>query len=605
MKRLTLLCVLLSLGLMATPASAAAEQRSLAEAHEAKAASAHRAPNIVLILADDLGFSDIAPYGSEISTPSLSALAAAGVSFTNYHTAANCAPARAMLLTGVDAHLAGVPNIPEMLAPEQRRYEHYQGVLGHNVVTVATLLEGAGYHTYMAGKWHLGSAPGLLPSQRGFERTVALADSGADNWEQRPYIPLYDNANWYADGEPYQLPNDFYSSRFLVDKTIEFIDGYIEDDRPFFAYLPFQAVHIPVQAPQAFIDPYMGTYDAGWDAIREARQRRAAALGVTPADVEMVGMPTTGDWQALDADQQRYEAKRMAVYAGMVEAMDHHIGRLVSYLKSQEQFDNTIFIFTSDNGAEASGPADPNDFITSRQMSALGYNTDYETLGLKGSYNTISPSFASAAVSPLAYYKFYAGEGGMRVPLIVAGESLPQRGVLNDAFTFVTDITPTILAFAGVQPPDGRYGGRPVEPMIGRDLSPVLLGTADQIYGADDAVGYELAGNAALFQGDYKIVVNRKPLGDGEWRLFNIKKDPGETRDLAQEEPARMQQMLSAYERYQLENRVLEMPPGYGHIKQLLINTLHQQWRTPLLVGLLTLLILLPFLVAYLMRRKP
>jgi arylsulfatase/uncharacterized sulfatase len=208
-------------------------------------------------------------------------------------------------------------------------------------------------------------------------------------------------------------------------------------------------------------------------------------------------------------------------------------------------------------------------------------------------------------VSPLAYYKFYAGEGGMRVPLIVAGESLPQQGVLSDAFTFVTDITPTILSLAGVRPPDGRYGGRPVEAMIGRDLSPVLVGNAERVYGADDAVGYELAGNAALFQGDYKIVVNRKPLGDGEWRLFNIKKDPGETRDLAQEEPARVQQMLSAYERYQRENKVLDMPAGYGHIKQLLINTLHQQWRTPLLVGLLTLLILLPFLVAYLLRRKP
>ena len=604
MRRFTLWCALLSVGLAAAPVSAGTDP-SLADFTGAKNASTQRLPHIVLILADDLGFSDIAPFGSEISTPSLSALAAAGVSFTNYHTAANCAPARAMLLTGVDAHLAGVPNIPEMLAPEQRRYEHYQGVLGHNVVTVATLLEDAGYHTYMAGKWHLGSAPGLLPSQRGFERTVALADSGADNWEQRPYIPLYDKANWYADGEPYQLPEDFYSSRFLVDKTIEFIDRHIEDTRPFFAYLPFQAVHIPVQAPQAFIDSYMGTYDAGWHAIRAARQRRAATLGVIPPDVEMVGMPTTGDWQALDADQQRYEAKRMAVYAGMVEAMDHHIGRLVSYLKSQAQLDNTIFIFTSDNGAEASGPADPRAFLNRQQTRSLGYNIDYETLGLKGSYNTISPSFASAAVSPLAYYKFYAGEGGMRVPLIVAGESLPQQGVLSDAFTFVTDITPTILSFAGVKPPDGRYGGRPVEAMIGRDLSPVLVGNAERVHGADDAVGYELAGNAALFQGDYKIVVNRKPLGDGEWRLFNIKKDPGETRDLAQEEPARLQQMLSAYERYQRENKVLEMPPGYGHIKQLLINTLHQQWRTPLLVGLLTLLILLPFLVAYRIRRKP
>ncbi|MGI9314614.1 MAG: sulfatase-like hydrolase/transferase, partial [Luminiphilus sp.] len=331
----------------------------------------------------------------------------------------------------------------------------------------------------------------------------------------------------------------------------------------------------------------------------------AAALGVIPPDVEMVGMQTTGDWQALGADQQRYEAKRMAVYAGMVEAMDHHIGRLVAYLKSQGQFDNTIFIFTSDNGAEASGPSDPHAFINQQQARSLGYNTYYETLGLKGSFSTISPSFASAAVSPLAYYKFYAGEGGMRVPLIVAGESLPQRGVLTDAFTFVTDITPTILSFAGVQPPDGRYGGRPVEAMIGRDLSPVLSGNAEQVYGADDAVGYELAGNAALFQGDYKIVVNRTPLGDGEWRLFNIKEDPGESKDLASSDPARLQRMLSAYERYKQDNKVLEMPVGYGHIKQLLINTLHQQWRTPVVVGLLTLLVLLPFMVAYRMRRKP
>lgn len=604
MRRLLHIWALVWIALLAATVGAAT-QTPLTDHPGSASESLTSPPNIVLILADDLGFSDIAPYGSEINTPSLSALAAAGVSFTNYHTAANCAPARAMLLTGVDAHLAGVPNIPEMLAPEQQRYPHYRGVLGHNVVTVATLLEAAGFHTYMAGKWHLGSTPERLPSQRGFERTVALADSGADNWEQRPYIPLYDNANWYADGEPYQLPEDFYSSRFLVDKTIEFIDSQVEDQRPFFAYLPFQAVHIPVQAPQAFIDRYMGTYDAGWDAIRDARRHRAEALGVIPPDVEMVGMPTTGDWQGLDADQQRYEAKRMAVYAGMVEAMDHHIGRLVAYLKSQGQFDNTIFIFTSDNGAEASGPADPHAFINQQQARSLGYNTDYETLGLKGSFSTISPSFASAAVSPLAYYKFYAGEGGMRVPLIVAGESLLQRGVLTDAFTFVTDITPTILSFAGVQPPDGRFGGRPVEAMIGRDLSPVLSGNAEQVYGADDAVGYELAGNAALFQGDYKIVVNRTPLGDGEWRLFNIKEDPGESNDLASSDPARLQRMLSAYERYKQDNKVLEMPVGYGHIKQLLINTLHQQWRTPVVVGLLTVLVLLPFMVAYRMRRKP
>tara|TARA_E500000178_G_scaffold114384_2_gene114421 strand:- start:6149 stop:7915 length:1767 start_codon:yes stop_codon:yes gene_type:complete len=581
-------------------ASLAAAEEAIANAEAIDA----RAPNIVLILADDLGFTDVAPYGSEINTPTISALADAGVSFTNYHTAANCAPARAMLLTGVDAHLAGVPNIPEMLAPEQMRYPHYQGVLGSNVVTVATLLETAGYHTYMAGKWHLGSSVGLLPSQRGFERTVALADSGADNWEQRPYIPLYDDANWFADGEPYRLPEDFYSSRFLVDKTIEFIDSKGAGDRPFFAYLPFQAVHIPVQAPQRFIDPYLDVYEEGWSVLRKQRRDRAIALGVVPAEIDIVEMSTTEDWQALDPERKRYEVKRMAVYAGMVEAMDYHIGRLMDYLASQGQLENTIVIFTSDNGSEASGPADPNDFITRRQMSALGYNADYDSLGLKGSYSTISPSFASAAASPLAYYKFYAGEGGMRVPLIVSGDLIPRQGVMTDAFSFVTDITPTILAFAGVDAPAGRYAGKPIEPMIGRDLSPVLAGEAQHVYGATDSVGYELAGNAALFQGDYKIVTNRSPLGDGEWHLFNIKTDPGETNDLSAEEPVRLQRMLSAYEQYVRDNKVIPVPPGYGHTKQLMINVLHQSLRTPVLVGLLMLLLLLPFLVAMKMKRR-
>ncbi|KZX59239.1 arylsulfatase [Halioglobus sp. HI00S01] len=577
-------------------------EEAIVEPEQVPVASAR--PNILLVLADDLGFSDLGSYGSEINTPTLDALAQEGMRFTNYHTAANCAPARAMLLTGVDAHLAGVPNIPEMLAPEQQRHRHYQGVLGSNVVTVATLLEGAGYHTYMAGKWHLGAGDGQLPSQRGFQRTIALADSGADNWEQRPYIPLYEKANWYADGEEYQLPDDFYSSRFLVDKTIEFIDSNLDDGQPFFAYLPFQAVHIPVQAPQEFIDRYMGVYDGGWDELREQRLARAVELGIVPAGIDMVQMSTTGDWGALDVGQRRYEAKRMAVYGAMVEAMDFHLGRLLHYLKARGQYENTIVIFTSDNGAEASGPADPDSLVARRGPEALGYNTDYESLGLKGSYNTISPSFASAAASPLAYYKFYAGEGGMRVPLIVAGAGLAGQGELNHAFSFVTDITPTILSLTGVAAPEGRFGGRPVEPMIGRDLKPLLKQEVTRVYGAEDAVGYELAGHAALFQGDYKLLSIRPPLGDGQWRLYDIVRDPGETIDLAAEQPVRLQRMLSAYEVYARDNKVLANPPGYDHMKQLVINTLYQRLQTPVLVGLLTALILLPFLVAHSARRK-
>jgi arylsulfatase/uncharacterized sulfatase len=288
----------------------------------------------------------------------------------------------------------------------------------------------------------------------------------------------------------------------------------------------------------------------------------------------------------------------------MVEAMDFHLGRLVAYLKARAQFDNTIFIFTSDNGAEASGPQDHDSFAARRGASALGYDTSYERLGLKGSYNSISPSFASAAASPLAYYKFYPGEGGMRVPLIVAGASLPVQGEISHAFSFVTDITPTILSFSGVAPPSGRYGGRPVEPMIGRDLVPLLRQEVERVYGPHDTVGYELAGHAVLFQGDYKLVYIYGPLGDGQWHLYNIVEDPGETRDLSSQEPVRLQRMLSAYERYVRENKVLEVPRGFDHLRQIVVNTLHMRLRVPVLVGSLAILVLLPFLVAYRMKRK-
>jgi len=566
--------------------------------------NAQESANIVLILADDLGFSDLASYGSEIHTPSISALAEQGVSFTNYHTGANCAPSRAMLLTGVDSHRSGVPNIPEMIPPEQSQHSHYSGTLGHNVVTVATLLQDAGYHTYMAGKWHLGQTPDQLPSSRGFERTVALGDSGADNWEQKPYLPIYKKANWYADGQEYQLPEDFYSSRFLVDKTIEFIDSNQGDGQPFFAYVPFQAVHIPVQAPQEYIDRYMGVYDDGWTALRAERLARAIELGIVPADSAMVTMASTADWDALNADEQAYEAKRMAVYGAMVEAMDHHIGRLVKHLKAIGEYDNTVFIFSSDNGAEAMGEPVQNSWSNSRGLATQDYSVDYETLGLKGSFNAINPGFSSAAASPLAYYKFYLGEGGMRVPMIIAGAGIETKNQLSNAFTFVTDITPTILALTHVEPAPARYGGRLVEPIIGQSLMPLLAGTAEAVYGQNDAVGHELVGHGALFMGDYKIVFNQDIWGDNQWRLFNIVADPGETNDLSGENPAQLQLMLGRYQQYLADNNVLPMPAGYSFLTQLTYNALNNVFRDNILIGILMFFLLLPFVLVYRSKSK-
>ena len=587
---LALFCA--GLALAASPSSGASLETSPLTGPESKRL------NIVLILADDLGFTDLGSYGSEIRTPTLDNLAAEGVRFTNFHSAANCAPARAMLLTGVDNQLAGVPNIPEMLTPEQLSRLDSGGTLGDNVVTVATLLEGAGYRTYMSGKWHLGMAPEKRPSARGFQRTVAMMDSGADHWEQRPYLPLYDQANWYADGERLDLPEDFYSSEFLVDALMDFIVSDSDQQSPFFAYLPFMAVHMPVQAPRSFVTPYLDTYAGGWDELRESRRKRAAALGVIPKDSPMVRMSTTADWNALDEEAQAYETKRMAVYAGMVEAMDWHLGRLIQFLKERDEYANTVFIFTSDNGTEASGPENPRVFPHNVGPRRMGYRLDYESLGEKGSFSSLSPSFASASASPLAFYKFYAGEGGMRVPLIIAGDAISNNQSIIRAFSWVTDITPTILSFAGVEPPGPRYGGRAIEAVTGRSLRPLLAGEVTSVYGETDTVGYELAGNGALFQGDYKLVLNQPPVGDGQWRLFNITKDPGEVIDLAAAHPARYQRMLGRYQEYMAAKGVMTYPEGYSPLGQVLDRALRKELGKPLLALLVTLLVLLPFWVA-------
>lgn len=528
-------------------------------------------PNVVLILADDLGFTDIAPFGSEIDTPNIARLADSGLSFTNYHTAANCAPARAMLLTGVDSHRNGVPNIPESIPPEQLAYDHYQGVLSQNVVTLASLLRDSGYHTYMTGKWHLGHTPDLLPSARGFERTIAMADTGADNWEQRTYLPIYDEAHWYADGEKHTLPDDFYSSEYFIDKTIEFISANESDDKPFFAYIPFQAVHMPVQAPREFSDKYAGVYDQGWTVMREQRRLAAEEVGVIPENTDTIVTPGTLNWNSLTEEQRDHHARRMEVYAGMVDAMDMHIGRLMTYLEGIGEYENTIFIFTSDNGAEGSPLISPTgNSVLDPWFERVGYETGIENLGEKGSWVGIGPSNATIAASPLAYYKFHANEGGLRVPLVMSGPGISQRGELSDEFVFVTDLAPTILSLAGVNDHGGSWQTREVEPIVGKDFSSYLQGHAGPIHTPSEPIGYEMGGSGALFKGDYKIVINKFEQNESEWHLFNIKTDPGEANDLAEVEPELLADMLADYEQWESNNNVLPMPEGYNRARTIL-----------------------------------
>ena len=542
-----------------------------------------RHPNIVLLVADDWGFTDVGAFGAEFATPNLDALARAGMRFSNFHVAGSCSPTRAMLQTGVMNHRAGLGNMPETIPDAHRGKPGYDTVMNHRVVTIAQLFGAAGYRTYLTGKWHLGADATRLPHARGYDRAFSLSDSGADNFEQRPIEVLYSVAGWTENGRPATLPKDYYSSRFVVQKAIDYIEADRASGKPFLASINFLANHIPVQAPDSDIARYAAMYQDGWTALRAARARRAAALGIISADTPMVAMPTTPDWTALTADERAAATRVMQAYAGMATAMDREVGRLVAHLKASGDYDNTIFVFLSDNGAE---PTDPYATLRGRLFLRLRYDTSSANIGRRNSFANIGPGWASAAVAPLAGYKFSAAEGGLRVPLIVAwpGHARIRAGAINSGFAHVTDIVPTLADLAGVPLHGGTWQGKAVEPVTGRSLVPMLGGAADSVHG-DAPLGYELSGNAALFRGDYKLVRNLPPTGDGRWRLYDIQSDPGETRDLSAAMPDRFAAMQADYAAYAKANGVLDMPPGYTADDQINRYAFRQRGR-PLLIRL-------------------
>jgi arylsulfatase/uncharacterized sulfatase len=563
-------------------------------------------PNIVLLLADDLGYSDLGAYGSEIQTPNLDRLAASGLRFSNFHVAASCAPTRAMLMTGLNSHSVGVANIPEAIPEDQAHAPAYQGVMHTHVPTIAEQLQAAGYRTVMTGKWHLGMDPERRPSARGFDRTFMLADTGADNWRHRSYLPIYETANWFEDGEPITLPDDFYSSEHLVDKAIEYIGN--DGEEPFFAYVAFQAVHIPVQAPATFRDKYLQTYVGGWHALRAARSEGLVDAGILPDRLQGRPMPTTPDWQSLTPDQQAFEAKGMAVYAGMVDAMDHHIGRLINHVDLMGELDNTVFIFLSDNGAEGSlatrnigGEARAPTGPFRAWMYTEGFNTDIETLGERDSYHDIGPAWASAAVGPLAWYKFFAGEGGLRVPLIISGASNGQNiaattGGVSPVLGWATDIAPTILELAGIETLDS---------LPGKTLVPLISGETTELRAVKEGIGYELGGNKAFFRGGYKLVYNRYG-SNNRWQLFNLAADPAEKTDLSAAEPQRFNAMLKAYIAWAEAQGVLPVADDYHQGRTVMLKGILNR---PGLLATVALLLLLPVLilialVVWLFRRR-
>lgn len=516
-------------------------------------------PNILLIIADDLGYTDLGVYGSEIATPNLDALAQKGLILTEFHTQAVCAPTRASLLSGLDNHRAGgAMHVYDV----QKGTPSYQGGLRRDIVPLPAILSANGYQTYFAGKWHLGVEPDRLPNARGFDRSIALKEGGASHFNDMRGIHEWDReAHYFINDEPVdQLPDDFYSSKDYTDFIINSINDDNDSKSPWYAQLAFTAPHWPLQAPQEYIDKYKGRYDAGYEVIREERIKRAKSLGVIPNDAPTYPLPKeTVPWDSLSPEEKAESAKTMEVYAAMVEALDANVGRLIDYLKDTDQFENTLVFFISDNGAEGqSRPGGDNG-------ADWTFDNSLENMGLINSHIYYGPAWAAVSSGVLRRHKSVASGGGVRAPAFVYHPELTKKAQISDQFVSVVDFAPTILDFAGIDS-RAQVNGRDVQAFQGQSMGRFLFTDADDHYPEEFTYGWEVFGHLALRKGNWKLQMlvtpsaerrQLPPLEANQWQLFNVKQDPGESNDLSADHPEIVSDLLREWDAYVAANDII------------------------------------------------
>lgn len=520
-------------------------------------------PNIVIILGDDMGYSDIGLFGSEIQTPNLDMLASSGVRFTNYYTHASCSPSRAMLLSGVDTHLNGLGNMDEWTAPNQVGKDGYEGNLNDKVVTLPQLLKDSGYHTYMVGKWHLGKSPDKIPAARGFERDFTMLDGMGSYWDMTNMTALVPNTLYTEDGKYLtKLPKNYYATRTYTEKIISFIDADHKDGKPFFAYVAHQAPHDPYHLPKDWRNRHVGQYDVGWDMIRQQRLKKQKELGIVSDSANLAErMWFIPDYSVLAPASRAVVGRKMELYAGLMENLDFHIGELIAHLKEIGEYENTIFIVFGDNGAEgndlgamiAGQPGSLNSLFFASKWS----NNNVNAWGEPGSYVGYGPGWAQASMTPFSQYKGWLGEGGVRNALIVSGPiNKRAKGSINNGLMSIADIMPTLLDITGTSYPK-THNGKELPPMIGKSWTKVLAGEAESPRNSNDYLAWELFGNRALRQGDWKLRWEYAPFGKSDWELFNVTKDPSERKDLAAANPTKLKEMIGLWEDYMKKNNVI------------------------------------------------
>lgn len=521
-----------------------------------------RQPNFILIVADDMGFSDMGAFGGEISTPNLDKLASEGVRYANYYVAPTCSPTRSMLLTGLDNHLVGMGTMHEYMAPNHEGQPGYEGVLRTDVPTIAEILRDNGYHTYMAGKWHLGKERSHLPRARGFERSFSML-SGAGSYFSMNGPDEEATPNDFSEDGEYldELPKGYYSTKTFTDKIIGYIDSNKGDGKPFFAYLAHQAPHDPLMAPNNYLRKYKGMFDKGWDVLRDERLERMVEMGILSEKTEMGErlwyVPGFDDLKPLS---QVVTARKMEVYAAVLDYMDMEIGRLMQYLEDNNLRENTYIVFFSDNGPDVNDKAATYKnypATATANWMAKTYTHGFQNWGRAESFTAYGPSWAQVSATPFFGYKYTTYEGGIRSPLIVVTPDKTNAGQINtEALMHVKDIAPTFLELAGIAPPIA-FKDKPTRPMQGKSWASTIHGQSQSPRTTEDYIATELWNGRSLRKGNWKIISAPKPIGTGEWQLFDLENDPGERHDLAQTHQDKLNELLVDWSEYVEENNVI------------------------------------------------
>ncbi|MDO4683615.1 MAG: arylsulfatase [Lautropia sp.] len=520
-------------------------------------------PNVLVIMADDMGWSDIGAFGGEIPTPNLDALAEDGVRFTSFQVSPYSSPSRAMFLTGADPHQVGVGNLYELNKPEQAASPNYAGHLNERALTVAQRLQAAGYFTVLSGKWHLGRDEAHAPDRWGFDHSFAMLNGEANHFPFADQYPSPDGKDLYRiDGKLTDVPADFYSTDGFTDYLLKTLDRK-PPGQPFFAFLAYTAPHSPLQAPPEDIARYDGQYLDGPKALAGRRLKQIERLKLLPEDHPLkphalLNMP---DWEKLSKDEQRAEARRMQVYAAMIDRMDRNIGRVLDHLKQKNELDNTVVMFMSDNGAAGA----------SREKSkkwgkwiADNRNNAHDNMGAGSSYISTGPAWAQASMAPFALFKGFTSEGGIRSPLIVSGPGVAKGGI-DGRYVNLADLVPTMLDLTKTdkRTPAGKVG------LDGTSMLSALQQPDRTARGPEKPVALEIRGGRQVRQGNYKAVyLSQEPMGiqspelaSGRWQLFDVVQDPGETRDLSAEKADVLRSLIADYQRYAKRVGVVEVAP--------------------------------------------